>query len=86
MSREMGMVMGEGSQGVVCQVLDVLAQVEMVAQVLGQALVHQTFVQTLCPVLVHHWMELCGHLCICDQILSPLSPVLCHAVHLHRGQ
>ena len=85
-SREMGMVMEEGGQGVVCQVLGVLVQVGMVAQVLGQALVHQTFDQTLCPVQVHHWMELCGHLCICDQILSPLSPVLCRAVHLHRGQ
>ena len=87
----MGMVMGEGGQGgrgVVCQVLGVLAQVEMemVAQVVGQALVHQTCVQTLCPAQVHHWMELCDHLCICDQILSPPSLVLCHAVHLHRGQ
>ena len=89
-SREMGMVMEEGGQGVVCQVLGVLVQVGMVAQVLGQALVHQTFDQTLCPVQVHHWMELCGHLCIYGQTLSPLSlvlcHVLCHAVHLHRGQ
>ena len=89
-SREMGMVMEEGGQGVVCQVLGVLVQVGMVAQVLGQALVHQTFDQTLCPVQVHRWMELCGHLCIYGQTLSPpslvLCHVLCHAVHLHRGQ
>ena len=53
---EESQVTGKGGRGVVCQVLDVLAQVEMgmVAQAVGQALVHQTFVQTLCLAQVHH--------------------------------